>query len=145
MLGKSQQYLVTKEPVKNMKAFAAACLISTALAFKIDSIEALNFKDFTTEKTDPKKLLSGIPQLKSAPAFNEAEGYDELVNDLIADQKACADDAHAECAISIDDESKGAGFGLGKLVEGVQNSYSSLEFNNAATEKQAIDAINEET
>ena len=68
-----------------------------------------------------------------------------MVNDLIADQKACADDAHAECAISIDDESKGAGFGLGKLVEGVQNSYSSLEFNNAATEKQAIDAINDET
>ena len=68
-----------------------------------------------------------------------------MIDELEADRKACSADAHAECAISIDDESKDAGFGLGKLVQGVQNSYGSLELDNAVTEKQALDAINDET
>ena len=68
-----------------------------------------------------------------------------MVDELIKDQAACAADAHAECAIEIDEESKGAGFGLGALVSGVQSSYGSLELDNAVTEKQALDAINDET
>ena len=68
-----------------------------------------------------------------------------MIDELEADRKACSADAHAECSIDIDDESKEAGFGLGKLVQGVQNSYGSLELDNATTEKLALNAINDET
>ena len=125
-----------------MKAFAAACLISVTYAFSIDSLKGI---EAGQGLQDPKNILKGIPQLEAAPAFDKADGFKEMVDELVADRKACAADAHAECAISIDDESLGAGFGLGKLVEGVQNSYGSLELSNATTEKQALDAINDET
>ena len=127
-----------------MKAFAAACLISLSTAFSISAIDSLDFKDLSTG-SDSKSLLKGIPQLEAAPAFDKVDGFQETIDELVADQKACSADAHAECAITIDEESKGAGFGLGKLVEGVQSSYGSLELDNAVTEKQALDAINDET
>ena len=127
-----------------MKAFAAACLISLSHAFSIAAVDSLDFKD-VSGATDSKSLLKGIPQLEAAPAFDKADGFQEMVDELVADQKACSQDAHAECAIEIDEESKGAGFGLGALVKGVQSSYGSLELDNAVTEKQALDAINDET
>ena len=127
-----------------MKAFAAACLISLSSAFSINAIDSLDFKDLSSG-SDAKNLLKGIPQLEAAPAFDKADGFQDTIDELVADQKACSSDAFAACKIEIDEESKGAGFGLGKLVEGVQSSYGSLELDNAITEKQALDAINDET
>ena len=127
-----------------MKAFAAACLISLSSAFSINAIDSLDFKDLSSG-SDAKNLLKGIPQLEAAPAFDKVDGFQDTIDELVADQKACSSDAFAECKIEIDEESKGAGFGLGKLVEGVQSSYGSLELDNAITEKQALDAINDET
>ena len=68
---KSQQYLSTKEPVQNMKAFAAACLISLSHAFSIAAIDSIDVKDVS----DSKNLLKGIPQLEAAPAFDKVDGF----------------------------------------------------------------------
>lgn len=51
-----------------------------------------------------------MPQI---PAYNEAEGYEEMIAELVADRKACAADAVTQCSVTPDDESKNAGFGLG--------------------------------
>ena len=72
-----------------MKVFAAACILSTALAFDIELIKPLVFGDYTIEtRKAPKKRLAGIPQFDAMPKIpkvSEAVGHDEMVEELIAD------------------------------------------------------------
>ena len=113
-----------------MKTFAALCILAASgYAFSISSIEPLNFDDSFDDidfHDKPKKSTINtktlIPQI---PAFNEADGHDEMINELIADQKACVEDAK-DCKIEPDLESSQAAFGLGELLDGVADGFDKL-------------------
>ena len=133
-----------------MKKFAAFCVLAVAgFAFHIQSIDDLDFQDYTMDgivEDEPKKTkkTATVTLLPQVPAFNKEEGYDEMIDELIAEQKACAEDAHS-CKIEPDEESKNAEFGLGELLDGVAEGFDKLVKANAKTEKQAIDKIGEDT
>lgn len=67
-----------------------------------------------------------------------------MINELVADQKACVESA-ADCKIDPDEESSTAQFGLGELLDGVADGFDKLVQQNAETEKTAIDAIGDQT
>ena len=129
-----------------MKTFAAACILSTALAFDISVIKPLVMGDYTIETPSaPKtKRLAGIPQIESVPKFDEDDEYKEMISELVADRKACAADATTDCTIDdIDDEMDG--HKLGSLLNGVTAGFNNLLDSNETIETQAIDKINENT
>ena len=117
-----------------MKTFAAACLLSSALAFDIALIKPLVVGDYSIEtRAAPKKRLAGVPQFEAmpkipvVPAVSKADGHDEMVEELIAAQKACAADAVEECSIDIKEE-EGGSFtpGLNGLLTSVTAGFDSL-------------------
>ena len=131
-----------------MKRFAALCvLVAAGLAFEIQSIESLDFDSSFDDidahdepkKKDRKKTKTRIPQIPSYD--DEAEA---IINELVEDQKACVESAK-DCRIDPDEDSRAAQFGLGELLDGVAEGFDKLVQQNAATEKQAIDAIGEQT
>jgi len=134
-----------------MKSFAAACLLSTALAFDISLIKPLVVGDFTIEtRAAPKKRLAGIPQFEAMPKIpvvSEAEGHDEIVEELAAEVKACAADAVEDCSIDIkeDEEGASAAAGLNGLLTSVTAGFDSLLDSNEAVESEAIATINANT
>ena len=91
------------------------------------------------------KKNSAIPQLGAVPSFSEEPGYKEMIDELVADRKACASDAVTACSIEPDDESLNAEFGLGKILEGVTSGFDDLLSSNETIEVQAIDKINADT
>jgi hypothetical protein len=126
-----------------MKTFAAACILSTALAFDLSVIKPLVMGDYTIETPNaPKtKRLAGIPQIESVPVVQEDAEYKAMIAELVADRKACAADATADC--NIDDDMNG--HKLGSLLNGVTAGFNSLLDSNETIETQAIDKINENT
>ena len=132
-----------------MKRFAALCVLAASgYAFSIQSIDALDFGDSFDDidahdkKDDKKKSVDIETLIPEVPAYDdEAE---DMINELVEDQKACVEDA-ASCKIVPDEESSAAQFGLGELLDGVADGFDKLVQQNAATEKQAIDAIGEQT
>ena len=68
-----------------------------------------------------------------------------MIDELVADRKACTSDAVTACSIEPDDESLGAEFGLGKILEGVSSGFDDLLNSNSEIEVQAIDQINADT
>ena len=130
-----------------MKRFAALCvLVAAGLAFEIQSIESLEFDSSFDDidshdkpKKKVKKTKTSIPQIPSYD--DEAEA---IINELVEDQKACVESAK-DCKIDPDEDSRAAQFGLGELLDGVAEGFDKLVQQNAATEKQAIDAIGEQT
>lgn len=133
-----------------MKSFAAACLLSTALAFDIALIKPLVVGDYSIEtRAAPKKRMAGIPQFEAMPKIplvSEAEGHDEIVQELIDAQKACAADAVAECSIDIKEEDgASAAHGLNGLLTSVTAGFDSLLDSNEAVESEAIATINANT
>lgn len=114
-----------------MKSFAAACLLSTALAFDIALIKPLVVGDYTIEtRPAPKKRLAGIPQFEAMPKIpkvHEVDGHDEMVAELIAEQKECAADAVSECSVDIkEEEGASAAHGLNGLLSSVTAGFDSL-------------------
>ena len=67
-----------------------------------------------------------------------------MVAELLAKQKACAEDAES-CKVVPDEESRNAEFGLGELLDGVAAGFDKIVKANAKTEAQAIDKIGEDT
>ena len=49
-----------------------------------------------------------------------------MIDELAADRKACASDALTACKIEPDDESLQAGFGLGKILDGVSQGFDDI-------------------
>lgn len=116
-----------------MRAFAAICILSTALAFDISSIRPLDLDvSFVTVKRQQKP--AAIKQVEKVPAVEEADGYKEMIAELAADRKACAADAVTACSIEPDDESLAAGFGLGKLLDGVSQGFDGILDSNTKIE-----------
>ena len=132
-----------------MKTFAAACLLSTALAFDIALIKPLVVGDYTIEtRAAPKKRLAGIPQFEAMPKLplvSEADGHSEMVEELIADQKACAADAVSECSIDIKEDEGASAHALNGLLSSVTAGFDQLLDKNEAVESEAIATINADT
>ena len=118
-----------------MRAFAAICILSTALAFDISSIRPLDLDvSFVTVKRQQQQKPAAIEQVQKVPAVEEADGYKEMIAELAADRKACAADAVTECSIEPDAESLAAGFGLGKLLDGVSQGFDGILDSNTKIE-----------
>lgn len=81
---------------------------------------------------------AAIAQVKAVPAVEEADGYQEMITDLAAEQKACASDAVTACKIEPEVDNV-AGFNLGGILDGVSQGFDDLLVSNTAIETAAID------
>lgn len=77
--------------------------------------------------------------------MSDADGHDEIVEELLASQKACAADAVSECSIDIKEEDAGIDHGLNGLLDSVTAGFDSLLDKNEDVESAAIDTINQNT
>ena len=80
---------------------------------------------------------AAIAQVKAVPAVEEADGYQEMITDLAAEQKACASDAVTAC--KIEPEVENVGFNLGGILDGVSQGFDDLLVSNSQIETAAID------